>query len=141
MALYKKIVTMNGIVTQYHRIIGVTKKGNCLSVTVGSYVSSDYRAIEGDELRIDIEKFKALRDRVRELSVKENKTEDDMTEYTQKRRQFFDLGLAAMNAKSPKIMAVQNMLFMVPLEGDEISYSMIYDELKKTEDFYGAEDC
>lgn len=44
-----------------------------------------------------------------------------------------------MNAKSPKIMAVQNMLFMVPLEGDEISYSMIYDELKKTEDFYGAE--
>lgn len=141
MALYKEYTAPNGVVTRYHRIVGVSKKGNCLSVTVGSYASEDYRKIEGDELTIDTEKFKALRSRITELSIKEDKTEEEIAEYEAKRQEFYDLGLTAYRSENPKNMAVQTILFIVPLEGDDISYQMIYNELKQTEEFYGATDC
>lgn len=138
MALYKEMTSAQGVVSKYHRITGVSKRGNCLSVTVSSYTSQDYREKEGDDLTIDISLFKSLRDRVTALSVKE-RTPVEEQEYKEKWKQLYDLGLKAMNSKSP--MAVQNTLFIVPLDGDEISYSLIYAELKKTEELYGATDC
>ena len=89
-------------------------------------------------MTVDLELFKSLRDRVTELSVKE-RTEEEEAEYQQKFQQLYDLGIKAMNSKAP--MSVQNTLFIVPLEGDEISYSLIYGELKKTWELYGAIDC
>ena len=138
MALYKEMTNAQGVVSKYHRITGVSKAGNCLRVTVGSYTDQAYREKEGDEMTVDLELFKSLRDRVTELSVKE-RTEEEEAEYQQKFQQLYDLGIKAMNSKAP--MSVQNTLFIVPLEGDEISYSLIYGELKKTWELYGAIDC
>ena len=138
MALYKEYTSPQGIVSKYHRITGVSKRGNCLSVTLSSYMSQEYRKKEGDELTIDTDLFKTLRDRVTELSVKD-RTDEEEQEYKEKRKQYYDMGLKAMNSSGP--MAVQNTLIIVPLDGDEISYKLIYQELKKTEEMYGAEDC
>ena len=138
MALYKEMTNSQGVITKYLRITGVSKAGNCLRVTVSSYTDQNYRKKEGDELTVDIELFKSLRDRVTELSVKD-RSEEEETEYQQKFQQLYDLGLSAMNSKAP--MSVQNTLFVVPLDGDEISYSLIYGELKKTWELYGSIDC
>lgn len=138
MALYKEYTSPQGIVSKYHRITGVSKRGNCLSVTLSSYMSQEYRKKEGDELTIDTDLFKTLRNRVTELSVKD-RTDEEEQEYKEKRKQYYDMGLKAMNSSGP--MAVQNTLIIVPLDGDEISYKLIYQELKKTEEMYGAEDC
>ena len=138
MALYKEYTSPQGIVSKYHRITGVSKKGNCLSVTLSSYMSQEYRQKEGNELTIDTDLFTSLRDRVTELSVKD-RTEEEEQEYQEKRKKYYDMGLKAMNSSGP--MAVQNTLFIVPLDGDEISYTLIYKELKKTEEMYGAQDC
>ena len=77
MALYKEMTNAQGVVSKYHRITGVSKAGNCLRVTVGSYTDQAYREKEGDEMTVDLELFKSLRDRVTELSVKERTEEEE----------------------------------------------------------------
>ena len=139
MALYKEILTQQGVISKYHKITGISKFGDFLSVTVSSYTSKDYRDKEKIEQPIDPTYFATLRDRVTELYTKKNKTNEEINEYESKWNELYTLGRNVLKTKAP--MSVQNTIFIVPISGDSISYNLIYSELKKTEEFYGSEDC
>lgn len=139
MALHKKMTNAQGVASKYHKITGISKCGDFLSVTVSSYTSEEYRNKEKPDEYVDPAYFSSLRDQVTELFLKDNKTDEEVQEYEDKWNELYALGKSILKTKIP--MSVQNTLVVVPISGDNISYSMIYSELKKTEEFYGSEDC
>ncbi|MDD6235397.1 MAG: hypothetical protein PUB17_09500 [Lachnospiraceae bacterium] len=131
MALKITLTDVKGITTTYHRISGIQINDEIV-VTLKSYTSETYRNIEKDNGK-NIQAMNVLSEQLSLESTKENPDDDVICEITNKMTQL---------ATSQKDYSVNEITCKVPLDAEnDISLTLIYNALKKTEQFADAKDC
>lgn len=131
MALKITLTDVKGITTTYHRISGIQINDEIV-VTLKSYTSETYRNIEKDNGK-NIQAMNVLSEQLSLESTKENPDDDVICEITNKMTQL---------ATSQKDYSVDEITCKVPLDAEnDISLTLIYNALKKTEQFADAKDC
>lgn len=131
MALKITLTDVKGITTTYHRISGIQINDEIV-VILKSYTDETYRNIEKDNGK-NIQTMNVLSEQLSLESTKENPDDDVICEITNKMTQL---------ATSQKDYSVNEITCKVPLDAEnDISLTLIYNALKKTEQFADAKDC
>lgn len=131
MALKITFTDVKGITTTYHRISGIQINDEIV-VTLKSYTDETYRNIEKDNEK-NIQTMNVLSEQLSLESTKENPDDDVICEITNKMTQL---------ESSQEDFSVSEITCKVPFESEnDISLALIYNALKKTEQFANAEDC
>lgn len=131
MALKIAITDKKGIVAEYHMIYAL-KVTDRIEVTLKSYVNESYRQLEKDILD-NITKKAELE---QQLSAELTKETVDVNLINSIRYEMAELDTEM------KDFAVGTMNYRIPFDKeDNISFTSIYEKLKKEATFEGSEDC
>lgn len=131
MALKITLTDVKGITTTYHRISGIQINDEIV-VILKSYTDETYRNIEKDNGK-NIQTMNVLSEQLSLESTKENPDDDVICEITNKMTQI---------ETSQEDYSVKEITCKVPFESEnDISLTLIYNALKKTEQFADAKDC
>ena len=131
MALKITLKDVKGITTTYHRISGIQINDEIV-VILKSYTDETYRNIEKDNGK-NIQTMNVLSEQLSLESTKENPDDDVICEITNKMTQI---------ETSQEDYSVKEITCKVPFESEnDISLTLIYNALKKTEQFADAKDC
>ena len=131
MALKITLTDVKGITTTYHRISGIQINDE-IFVILKSYTDETYRNIEKDNGK-NIQTMNVLSEQLSLESTKENPDDDVICEITNKMTQI---------ETSQEDYSVKEITCKVPLDAEnDISLTLIYNALKKTEQFADAKDC
>lgn len=131
MALKITLTDVKGITTTYHRISGIQINDEIV-VILKSYTDETYRNIEKDNGK-NIQTMNVLSEQLSLESTKENPDDDVICEITNK--------MTRLNT-SQKDYSVNEITCKLQLESEnDISLTLIYNALKKTEQFADAKDC
>lgn len=131
MALRIKRINAKGIASEYH-MIAALRVTDRIEVIIKSYTEERYRLLEktvDDNLKLQQE----LEQRLYSESIKENPDQELIDTFNHQ--------IKSLDINS-RDYAVDVINYKIPFnKEDDISYSAIYDKLKKEAIFEGAEDC